>query len=116
MTMREAVYAVLALAATAIGWYYNLQYLQQPGAGWVDWIRQCLVNPATTSALADLAFVYLLVDIWIVVESRRLGLRRGWLLVPVTVFVSLAFGLGFFLVLRERRLRALARVVPAAVA
>jgi len=107
MSIREWLYGLLALAATVIGWYYNLQYLQQPDAGWIDWIRQCLVNPATTSALADLSFTYALVGIWIVAESRRLGMRRGWLFVPVTVFVSLALGLGLFLVLRERRLRQL---------
>lgn len=113
MSIREWLYGLLALAATVIGWYYNLQYLQQPDAGWIDWIRQCLVNPATTSALADLSFTYAIVGIWIVAESRRLGMRRAWLFVPVTVFVSLALGLGLFLVLRERRLRQLpAAAIP----
>jgi hypothetical protein len=109
MSIREILYGALAIAATAIGWHYNLQYLQQPDAGWVDWIRQCLVNPAATSALADLAFVYVIVNVWIVVEAQRLGLRWAWVFVPLTVFVSLAFGLGFFLLFRERRLRALAQ-------
>lgn len=107
MSMREWVYGLLGVAAAVIGWYYNLQYLQQPDSGWIDWIRQCLVNPATTSALADLSFTYLIVGIWIVLEGRRLAMRHAWLCVPITVFVSLALGLALFLILRERRLRAL---------
>lgn len=106
MSMREWIYGLLGIAAAVVGWYYNLQYLQQPDSGWVDWIRQCLVNPATISALADLTFTYLIVDIWMVLEARRLSMNWAWIFVPVTVFVSLALGLALFLILRERRLRA----------
>ena len=106
MSMREGLYALLGIAGAVIGWHYNLQYLQQPDSGWIDWIRQCLVNPAATSALMDLTFTYLIVGTWIVLEARRLAMRRAWLCVPITVFVSLALGLALFLILRERRLRA----------
>jgi hypothetical protein len=112
MSMREMLYGLLAVAGAVVGWHYNLQYLQQPDAGWIDWIRQCLVNPAASSALADLAFTYAIVGIWIVLEGRRLAMRQGWLFVAVTVFVSLALGLGLFLIFRERRLRSLAPATP----
>lgn len=92
MSIREVLYGLLAVGSLAVGWYYNLEYLQQPGASWVDWIRQCLVNPATKSALADLTFTYAIVGIWIVLESRRLAMRWGWVFVPVTVFLSWASG------------------------
>ncbi len=108
MSMREVLYGALAIAATVIGWHYNLQYMAQPGAGWIDWIRQCLVNSATKSALADLSFTYAIVNLWIVFEARRLSMNWALVFVPLTVFVSLAFGLGFFLLFRERRLRAAA--------
>lgn len=105
MSIREVLYGVLGVAALVLGWYYNLQYLEQPDSGWVDWIRQCMVNPAAASALMDLSLTYAIIGLWIVVEAKRIGLRWGWLAVPVTVFVSLGFGLGLFLIARERRLR-----------
>jgi hypothetical protein len=106
MSAREMLYCVLAVAAAVLGWYYNLQYMQQPGAGWIDWIRQCMVNPASASALMDLTLIYLIVDIWMVVEARRIGLRwAAYVFVPATVFVSLGFGVGLFLLFRERHLR-----------
>lgn len=105
MSIREVVYGTLALAAAAVGWYHNLEYLQQPDAGWIDWIRQCLVNPATRSALADLSFAYLIINLWMVIEAQRLSMRWAWIFVPITVFVSLGFGVGLFLLFRERRLR-----------
>ncbi|WP_281784391.1 DUF2834 domain-containing protein [Sinimarinibacterium flocculans] len=116
MSVREAVYGVLAVVAAVWGWYYNLQYLQQPDAGWIDWIRQCLVNDAATVALIDLTAAYVLVNLWMVFEALRLDMRGSLVLVPATVFVSLGFGLGLFLLLRERRLRAQRTAVPAVAA
>lgn len=113
MSIREVLYGLLAVGSLVVGWYYNLEFLQQPDAGWAEWIRQCLVNAATKSALADLTFTYAIVGIWIVLEARRLGMRWGWLFVPVTVFVSLGFGLGLFLIVRERRLRSPAPLAAA---
>ena len=44
-----------------------------------------------------------------VVEGRRLGMRRAWVLVPLTFLLALAFTFPLFLALRER---ALARREP----
>lgn len=106
MPVRTATYGLLAVAGLVAGWYYNLQFMQQPGSGWGEWIRLCMANPASASALMDLSFTYLIVDLWMVLEARKIGLRHVWIYILLTVFVSLAFGLGLFLALRERRLRA----------
>lgn len=107
MSGRELVYLILALLGVVAGWYFNIQYYQTAGDsfGWIDWTRQCLVNPAAASALMDLTFAYIILAIWMVIEARRVGMRFGWLYIVVAVGISLAFGLGLFLMMRERRLR-----------
>lgn len=107
MSVRETVYLVLALLGVVAGWYFNIQYYQTAGEnfGWIDWTRQCLVNPAAASALMDLTFGYIILSLWMVLEARRLGMRFGWLYIVLAVGISFAFGVGLFLMLRERRLR-----------
>ena len=105
MSVREVIYGVLAIVAAVWGWYYNLQYLQQPGAGWIDWIRQCLVNNATIVALIDLTAAYVIINMWMVVEALRLNMRWTLIFVPATLFISLGFGVGMFMLFRERQLR-----------
>jgi hypothetical protein len=63
------------------------------------------VNPAAASALMDLTFGYIILSVWMVLEARRLGMRFGWLYIVLAVCISFAFGVGLFLMLRERRLR-----------
>lgn len=108
MSVREIVYLSLAVLGAIAGWYFNIQYYETAGAafGWIDWTRQCLVNPAAASALMDLTFGYIILSIWMVIEARRLGMRFGWLYIVLAVGVSFAFGVGLFLMRRERRLRA----------
>jgi tryptophan-rich sensory protein len=107
MTAREALYGILAVLGVIGGWYFNLQYYAQAGTnfGWVDWMKQCFVNPAAASAFMDLTFGYIILAIWIVVEARKLDMRASWLYVLLTIWVSFAFGVGLFLLFRERHLR-----------
>ncbi len=113
MSAREVLYGLLAILSAAFGWYHNLQYLEHPDSGWIHWIQQCLVNHATTSALYDLTFAYIIINIWLVIEAKRLDMRWAWIFVPITVFISLGFGIGLFMLFRERQLRA--QAVPARV-
>ena len=107
MSVREIIYGVLAIVAAVWGWHYNLLYMQQPGAGWIDWVQQCLVNNATIVALIDLTAAYVIINIWMVFEALRLKMRWSLAFVPATVFISLGFGVGLFMLFRERRLREL---------
>jgi hypothetical protein len=107
MSGRELIYLILALLGVVAGWYFNIQYYMTAGDdfGWIDWTRRCLVNPAAASALMDLTFGYIILSVWMVIEARRLGMRFGWLYIVLAVGISFAFGVGLFLMLRERRLR-----------
>ncbi|HSB95441.1 MAG TPA: DUF2834 domain-containing protein [Spongiibacteraceae bacterium] len=104
MSKREALYGTLAILGAIGGWYFNVQYYLQAGAnfGWADWTRQCFVNPAAASAFMDLMFGYIILAIWMVIEARKIGMRFSWLYIVLTIWISFAFGVGLFLLFRER--------------
>ena len=106
MSGRELLYGVLALASAVAGWYYNIPYMQGPGAGWVDWTQKAMVNLAASSALMDLTAGYIILGFFIAFESARIRLRFGWVFILVTIFVSFGTGVALFLLFRERKLRA----------
>lgn len=109
MSSKEILYGALAVASAVAGWYFNLQFMQQPGAGWADWIRQCLVNPASSSALMDLTAGYVILAIFMLVEAGRIGMRWAWVYVLLTILVSFGTGVALFLLFRERFLRSKAK-------
>ncbi len=94
------VYLVLAVLGAAGTWWFNLQPMDQPYlSGW-------FANPASSSAAVDVIVVALVVCVFVVAESRRLGLPRAtWVLLPLTFAVAVAFTFPLFLALRELHLR-----------
>lgn len=102
---RQVFYAAAALTGLVLTWYLNLRY--SGSAGYVaDWFA----NDASSSVAVDLIVVAVVASVFMLTESRRVGVR-----VPVRVPVTLAFVPGGFLVamacafplfllLRERRL------------
>ena len=105
------VYLALAVAGAVLPWLANLAFLQSTGQPFnvALFVQQANANPAAQSLSRDLAVGATAVTIWMVVESRRLGMRGlGWVLLSC-VTVAFAFGAPLFLYLRERRLREMAR-------
>lgn len=94
------VYLVLAVVGAAGTWWFNLQPMDQPYlSGW-------FANPASSSAAVDVIVVALVVCLFLVVETRRLGMNHAtWVLLPLTFAVAVAFTFPLFLALRELHLR-----------
>lgn len=94
------VYLVLAVVGGAGTWWFNVQPMDQPYlSGW-------FANPASSSAAVDVIVVALVVYVFLVVESRRLGMNRAtWVLLPMTFAIAVAFTFPLFLALRELHLR-----------
>ena len=72
-----------------------------------------LLDPATTlngmfgnriaaAFVTDLLFVVLAALIWIIVESKRLGMKNSWVYVVLTLLFGLAGPLPLFLYKREK--------------
>jgi hypothetical protein len=63
-------------------------------------------GPAVSSIGVDLLVVAVAGVVFLVVESRRLGMRRAWLYVILSAVTAFAFTFPLFLAMRERRLAA----------
>lgn len=94
------VLAVVGLVGT---WTFNTLAIIQLR----DFIGD-LVNsgPAVSSLTVDLLVVAVAGCILIVVESRRLGMKRAWLYIVLSGITAFAFTFPLFLAMRERMLEA----------
>ena len=102
-----------AVGLVGTGWF-NLRFAGS-GSG-SGYLQGWFANPASSSAALDLIVVSLAISVFILVEGRRLGMRRPWLYVLFGFVLAMAFTVPLFLLMRERALdRARASVVDRSV-
>jgi hypothetical protein len=97
------VFAVLGALAT---WYFNVRFSIDAGGGFdmLAFMRAAFANHAASSLSCDAIGAAATFMVWVFFESRRLGMRRWWLYVLLTMCVALAFAFPLFLFMREKRL------------
>jgi hypothetical protein len=112
----EAVYYAVGIASIALGWYFNIRFVQEyahgstnpiwgPGS-WADYIRLMFTNPAAGSASQDYTIAnVILLPLFSIVDGYRRGLRRPWLYFMSSLFCSFAFALAFYFATMERQRR-----------
>jgi hypothetical protein len=100
-------YLLLSAVGLAGTWYFNLRFGAEGGGQ--TYLQGWFANAASSSAAVDVIVTAVVACVFYVVEGRRLGMRRAWVLVPLTFLLALAFTFPLFLALRER---ALARREP----
>jgi hypothetical protein len=105
------VYLALAMAGGVLPWMANIAFMQEYGSAFdlKVFIGLANANPAAQSLSRDLLVGATAVTTWMIVESKRLGMRHLWLVLLSSVTIAFAFAAPFFLFLRERRLAELAR-------
>jgi hypothetical protein len=95
-----ALIAIIGLVGT---WYFNAVSIMAARDFIGDWLGS---GPAVSSLAVDLLVTAVAGSILIVVESRRLGMRFGWIYIILSAVVAFAFAFPLFLAMRERRLAA----------
>ena len=105
------LYLALAIAGGVLPWLANLDYMRQYGSSFDIgvFVQLANANPAAQSLSRDLLVGASAFTVWMVIESRRLGMRHLWLVLLSSVTIAFAFAAPLFLFLRERRLAELAR-------
>jgi hypothetical protein len=100
-------YGLIALLALVTTWGNALSYvsLGVVGSNVAFW-RDTLVNPASRFLALDVFFLGLAVFVWMVLEARRLGMRRVWLYLLFGILVAISVTVPIFLINRERALAA----------
>lgn len=103
------VYLVLAVAGLIGTWTFNVLAITQMS----DFIGDLISSgPAVSSITVDLLVVAIAGSVFIIVEARRLGMRRGWLYVVLSGVTAFAFTLPLFLAMRQRHLTRLTTAAP----
>jgi Terpene cyclase DEP1 len=90
-------YGVLALLGLLGTWWFNIQAIRQGQ----DYLPGWFANPAASSAAVDLLIVATAANILMIVEGRRVGMRRVWLLIPLGLLVAVACAFPLFLAWRD---------------
>ncbi|WP_395639719.1 DUF2834 domain-containing protein [Pseudolysinimonas sp.] len=97
------VYLVLAIVGLVGTWTFNILAITSGS----DFVGEWFSNGfATQSLQLDLLVLAVAVGAFLVVEGRRIGMRRAWLFLPLAAVTAAAFAVPLFLALRERRLAA----------
>ena len=95
------VYLGLAIAGLVGTWTFNALAIVQMRDFVGDWVGS---GPSVSSLTVDLLVVAVAGCILIVIEARRLGMKRAWLYVVLSGLTAFAFTFPLFLAMRERRL------------
>jgi hypothetical protein len=99
-------FAILALIGLAGTWFFNVLAIVQLRDYLGDWFGS---GPAVNSLGVDLLVVAVAGSILIVIEARRLGMKRAWLYIVLSGITAFAFTFPLFLAMRERKLVELRR-------
>lgn len=107
---RQMVYGALAIVGLFATWYFNLAFMDDSGGSFsvVDFVKACYANNASSSISNDITVAVIAFLVWSFHESDRLGMRNWWVYVVLTFAVAFAFSYPLFLLMRERRLQAVA--------
>ena len=97
------VYLGLAIAGLIGTWTFNALAIVQMRDFVGDWVGS---GPSVSSLTVDLLVVAVAGCILIVIEARRLGMKRAWLYVVLSGLTAFAFTFPLFLAMRERALTA----------
>ena len=98
---RATAYLVLAIVGLAGTWTFNLFAIAARRDYLGDWLGS---GPAVLSLTVDVLVAAVAAAVFMVVEARRVGMRRVWIYLVLIPVVALAFALPLFLAMRERRL------------
>jgi hypothetical protein len=124
LSVLEAVYYIAGIAATVIGYYCNIQYINQFGHGshnpiwgehgsWREFIQLGYANWAASSASSDYTIIsVILLPLFMIVDGRRRGVRQPWLYFMFVLTASSSFALAFYLATVERLRRVTASNTP----
>lgn len=108
MSVKSVIYLILAILGLVVPWYYNLQFFQT--AGFMDFANESSANIAAKSVSLDLFIATVAGSVWMFFESKKLGMKFGWLYIFLGFFVAFSFAAPLFLFMRERKLEASSKV------
>jgi len=108
VTPLEAVLYLVAVSSLALGWYFNIRYVQEWGqtASWIHFTQSLFTNWAADSAAQDYIIAnVILFPIWTITDGRRRGIEVPWGFFVMSLFTSFGFSMAAYLAVVERQIR-----------
>ena len=106
MNKNQIIYLVLAAVGALSTWFFNIQFMME--TGWwgapIAFLEAGMVNNASSSLTMDILVAAVAGFTWMVVESRKLGMKYVWIYILLGLFVAFAFAFPLFLFVREKYL------------
>ncbi|HEX7134724.1 MAG TPA: DUF2834 domain-containing protein [Iamia sp.] len=106
VTPVEALLVIAGVASVALGWYFNIRYVQEWGktASWVHFTQSLFENWAAKSAAQDYIIAnVVLLPLWSIPDGRRRGIARPWIFFVMSLFTSFAFAMAAYILAVERQ-------------
>lgn len=102
-TPLAVAYLVLSVLGLIGTWTYNTIAIIEQRDFLGDWFGS---GASVSSLTTDLLIVAVAGSVFIIVEARRLGMKRGWLYIVLSGITAFACMFPLFLCMRERALTA----------
>ena len=102
MTLIRLFYLIAAIAGAVWPMSKLWPWLAEHGLDPFALIAAWTETAATESLFADLAISASVFSIWVIVETRRNGIKSGLWAIPATWLIGLSCGLPLYLFLRTR--------------
>lgn len=100
----KTLYLILAVLGLVLPYGAFIPWLSEHGPDLLRFMEDLIVNPISIFAWLDVIIAALVLLIFILSESRRLGIRHAWFAFIGTLTVGVSFGLPLFLYFREKAL------------
>jgi hypothetical protein len=102
MSAIRILWLILAIAGAIVPWLYFGPWLWENSFDLSAMIDLWTANDAVTGVTYDVSWAYLVLVIWVLVESLPRKDRKSLLAIPAGVMVGVSFALPLYLFLRSR--------------
>jgi len=101
------LYLAFAIAGIIVPWYFNLQFMMYGDEPFTirRFLADGMATPLSSSITTDFFISSTPVLIWMMIEGKRLKMKRLWFYFIFTFMIAFAFTCPFFLFMRERKIR-----------
>jgi len=105
---KRNIYFILALLGLLLPYSFFLPWLLEHGLDFSLFFAELLANDVASTTALDFMVVSVGVIIFIIFESKKLGMKHIYLFILATL-VAVGFGLALFLCIRERHYEEVAK-------
>jgi hypothetical protein len=96
------VYAAIAVSALVATWTNNIAFMLEPeNQNALSFFRALYANGATASITNDVLLYALAGSIFMVLEARRLHMRRAWVYILLSLLIAVSVMFPLFLIARQ---------------